>query len=529
MHRVPKPSDLPRRYHRPERRLCPECSSILKRHHILWRKSLVLLSGQVYVTSWSYCCPNPGCSAAEMMHRSIEAEQLHLGRGQFGRDVVVQVGYWRFWQHLTVTEIHERLGTLLGLPISERQVLNMVGDFLALLRAAQPAKIEALRPQLAARGGLMIAIDGMQPETGNLCLYILRDPQLELTLLAESLEESSAVTLQKELLEPLKALAQKLGLPILGIVSDAQESIRQAVEIALLGVPHQCCHFHCLRDAGNPTFEADRSLKTALKKAIRAPLGHLEARISKLSADDPFHPILADYADAIRSTLLEGGVAPFELGGIRVFDALADLAASLGRCREKGGILSWIAYSELPTNAFPSPNAEINSLVSGSGSSTWSIYSILPRPHPALPKWPAKWTGTCLLSWPRSGRLAMSSTNKWQTTLTRPFVIAGGVSSPVTKSKVCHAPTTNWKHSSDVSKPVNAESQDARKSTTSLSVTVSLLLSSTTLKAKKFSWPDYVRSLMMTSSVSENAWSLSKNELPSDIASVTAAVSSYNG
>jgi hypothetical protein len=264
MHAVPKPGELPCRYHRPEHRLCPQCGTRLKRQHILWRKSLVFLTGQAYVTSWGYRCPNPHCPANEVIHHSSEAEQLHLGRRQVAREVVVQVGYWRFWQHATVTEIHERLCTGLPLPVSERQVLNLVGDFLTLLRAAQPAKIDAMRPSLAERGGLLVSVDGMQPETGNLCLYVLRDPQQALTLLAESLEDSSAPTLKRELLTPLKVSAEKLNLPILGIVSDAQLSIRQAVDAALPGVPHQCCHFHCLRDAGSITFEADRKLKDSV-------------------------------------------------------------------------------------------------------------------------------------------------------------------------------------------------------------------------------------------------------------------------
>jgi hypothetical protein len=84
---------------------------------------------------------------------------------------VVQAGYWRFWQHLTVTEIYERLPADLHLPICAREVLHLLGDFLALLRAAQPAKRAALRPQVLALGGLIVGIDGMQPEKGNLCLY----------------------------------------------------------------------------------------------------------------------------------------------------------------------------------------------------------------------------------------------------------------------------------------------------------------------------------------------------------------------
>ncbi len=339
---LPKPAELPRRYCRPERRLCPACGAVLKRHHVLWRKHLVLLSGPTYVTSWAYRCPNAACADAGIVHRSAVAEQLHLGRGQFGRDVVVQIGYWRFWQHLTVPEIHARLVNDLHLPICEREVLNLLGDFLALLRAGQPAKVISLRPDLAERQGLVVGIDGMQPEKGNLCLYVLRDPRLGVTYLAESLEDSGAAALQKALLQPLRALAEQLGLPILGVVSDAQESIRLAVQAALPGIPHQCCDFHCLRDAGTLTFEADRSMKTTLKQHLRSSLGHLESSIAKLPADDRWRPVLADYALALRTTLLEGGVAPFALGGVRIFDDLSALAASLRRCREKGGTAFWI-------------------------------------------------------------------------------------------------------------------------------------------------------------------------------------------
>lgn len=443
VHRVPKPADMLREYYRPKQRCCPACKTRLRRHQILWRKSLVLLTGQVYVTSWGYRCPNPDCSASAVIHRSTEAEQLYLGRRQFGRDVIVQVGYWRFWQHATVTEIHERLHTELGLPIAERQVLDLLADFLALLRAAQPAKIAALRPQLAQRDGLVVAIDGMQPEKGNLCLYVLREPRLRLTLLTESLEESSAPNLRRELLDPLKALAHTLNLPILGVVSDAQESIRLAVATALPGVPHQSCHFHCLRDAGDITFQTDRSLKTALKKALRRPLASVAARLRRLPTSDPFQPILVDYADAIRSTLLEGGVAPFELGGIRVVDDLTDLAASLLRCREKGGIRSWNASCALLTNASPLSSNATSWLGSSSGSLTWSASSTRLSRRLAVRRWPRQWIAIWSTWWRPSVQRATNWITKWRLTSTRPSASGGGVCSPATRSRACHAPTTS--------------------------------------------------------------------------------------
>ena len=58
-------------------------------------------------------------------------------------------------------------------------------------------------------------------------------------------------------------------MPIAGVVSDGQDSIRKAVEKALDGVPHQLCQFHYLREAAKPVYEADRHAKKELKKKVR--------------------------------------------------------------------------------------------------------------------------------------------------------------------------------------------------------------------------------------------------------------------
>jgi hypothetical protein len=275
-----------------------------------------------------------------VVYRSAEAEGLHLRKKQFGRDVIVQIGYRRFWYHQTMYEIYEWLTQDLGLPISDRHVLNLIADFLALLRAAQPAKVRA---QLKTLERLIVGLDGMQPEKGNTCLYIVRELQLDLTLLTENLDDSSDTTIRTRLIQPLKALAEETGLSWHGVVSDAQESIRTAVDKDLPGVPHQACQSHCLREAGKLTFQADRTMKKRLKATFRQRLRRVEQRIERLPEDDPYRSVLTDYADAMRATLLEGGVAPFELGGVRVFYDLTALAASLARCQEKGGMCYCVA------------------------------------------------------------------------------------------------------------------------------------------------------------------------------------------
>jgi len=320
-------------YYRPEQRLCPVCQRVLKRAYILWRKHLTFSTGVRLVTSWAYRCPQTDCPGAKRHYTSRKAETLHLKHRRFSRELIVRIGYQRFWHHQTMDEIYDWLTQDLQIIISDREVLHLITDFLALLKAAQPTKI---RHTLSSLKWLVISIDGMQPEKGNDCLYIVREVQCGVTLLAVNLEESSWEALCEHLFGPLTALAQELGLPWQGVVSDAQESIRLAVAQSLKGVPHQACQSHCLRDAGKLTFEADRAMKKELKASFRQALPRLRRRIQTMPADDPFRSVLLDYTAAVRSVLPEGGVAPFELGGIKVYEALEDLEASVIRCQKKG-------------------------------------------------------------------------------------------------------------------------------------------------------------------------------------------------
>jgi hypothetical protein len=295
------------------------------------------LEGRFHVFSQGYHCPNPECPKPQTVYRSAEAETLSVPKCSYGIDVMVEVGYQRFWLQRTIQEIHRSLKEHVS--ISERQVLNLLANFLALLRAAQPAKVAELQTQWQKLGGLVLSIDGMQPEKGNPALYVVREVQLDVTLRAEILETGDHQTIATELLEPIKAW----GLPVKGIISDAQESIRMAVSQVWPGKPHQNCQFHCLKEAGRPSFEDDRAMKTQLKKKMRGRLNRARQAIKNLPEPDPYRPVLLKYVRYLRFTLLVRGLAPFELGGLRMVQQLITLEASLCRAREKGGIGCLIA------------------------------------------------------------------------------------------------------------------------------------------------------------------------------------------
>lgn len=328
--------NVPKRYYRPIEQTCPNCGAPLYRRCTLWHKYVVTLEGRVHLFSLGYSCRRLRCSGG--IYRSVEADHLSPKGYSVGFDVITQIGWWRFWEHRTLDEI----ATLLHvkhLPISRRHILNVIGDFLALLWAAQPAKIEAQRPHFK-RHGLVISLDGMEPEQGNEMLFVVREANLDLTLVAETLYSSRADLISRQLLEPVKAL----GFRIRAVISDADKNIRRAVEASLPGCPHQACQVHCLCEAGAPIFEADRAMKTDLRRDVRAKLRPISRALSQVLQDDPQITVLTDYCEALRDALRADGVSPFKLAGLKLYDELQRLETSLHRCQKKRTIFSCLPY-----------------------------------------------------------------------------------------------------------------------------------------------------------------------------------------
>src|SRR5437588_4294971 len=186
------------------------------------------------------------------------------------------VGRLRHAEHRSIPEIHREL-TRRGLVVSQRTVTNLL-DRYDELRALATADPERLGPLLRRQRRVILAIDGLQPDVGHEVLWVLRDCLSGEILLARSLLSSTA----KDLAGLITEVHQALPVPITGVISDGQESIRNAVKQALKGVPHQLCQFHSLRAAAQPISDADRHAKKELKKRVRGIL-----RIERQAEADP--------------------------------------------------------------------------------------------------------------------------------------------------------------------------------------------------------------------------------------------------
>jgi hypothetical protein len=329
---------VPHVRYRPELSECPHCGGRLRLSHPVWAKPLQTLERVEHVTSLGFRCRNLGCRFPRAVYRSAHAEGRQVKGSGYGLDVVAHIGALRFGQHRTREEIWRHLVTETPILISERHVQNLLEVYLALLRASQQDPRERLAMTVEEHGGLIVALDGLQPEQGNEQLWVVREVLSGAVLGAANLQQATASALAT-LLRPIRVS----GLAVLGVVSDAQESIRLAVADVFPGVPHQLCQYHALREAAEPLWEADRHLLVEAKQELR-PLRDVEERTRRSDAPEPTDPAAAVVLDtvlALRQTVRERGKPPLDFAGLRALEALHDLGQTLDRCLRKRGMRDW--------------------------------------------------------------------------------------------------------------------------------------------------------------------------------------------
>jgi hypothetical protein len=158
---------------------------------------------------------------------------------------------------------------------------------------------------------------------------VVRDCLSTEVLLARSLLSAT----QEDLVALIPAVQQALAVPIVGVLSAGQLSIRRAVAHAWPEGPHPWGHFHDRNAAAKPGYEADRHAKKELKKRVRGgrPIArHLDGR------PDPEAEVIRGYGGAGRSALPDEGRPPRVAAGLRRHARLTASADSLDRGAKRG-------------------------------------------------------------------------------------------------------------------------------------------------------------------------------------------------
>jgi hypothetical protein len=291
-------------------------------------RTVLTLDGLLGLTLTIRRCHNSSCAAFKRPFRPEAEGRYALPQHELGLDVIALVGSLRYTQHRSIPEIHRHLVTR-GLSVCERTVTNLLDRYDELL-AVYLTDNARLHKLLHNQQRVILAVDGLQPDVGHEVLWVFRDCIGGEILLAKSLLSAR----QQDLADLLCQLKDSLPVPIEGVVSDGQQSIRNAVAQALPEAAHQLCHFHYLREAVRPIYEADRHAKKELKKRVRGVRG-IERQVE--GRDDEEAEVIAGYCSAVRSALTDDGRPPLEASGLQLQERLAAVAASLEQVEQKRG------------------------------------------------------------------------------------------------------------------------------------------------------------------------------------------------
>jgi hypothetical protein len=291
-------------------------------------RTVTTLEGLVRLRLKVRRCHHEKCGRHLRPYRPEAEGRYVLPQHEFGLDVIALVGALRYGGHRSVPEVHQQL-VARQLTICERTVTNLLDRYDELL-AVSLTDDRRLRKLLATQGRVFLAIDGLQPDVGHEVLWVVRDCLSGEVLLAKSLLSAR----EADLVELLRTVQRGLSVPIAGVVSDGQLSIRNAVATAFPGVAHQLCHFHYLREAARPIYEADRHAKKELKKYVRG-VRPIERQAE--SRSDPAAAVTLDYCSAVRSALTDDGRPPLVASGLKLHERLSAITTSLERVRVKRG------------------------------------------------------------------------------------------------------------------------------------------------------------------------------------------------
>ena len=263
-------------------RTCPICESVLKpRRPWHMRKTIQTLKGPVFVAGKSKECANPDCQSYGKHYYASRVWLLSLPNSTYGLDVLAYIGWQHEHEHRQLVEIQRELNQC-GVEINERNVGKLYRQFLALLHATSEQAQDDLAATAAQYGGLIWAIDALQPEGHGSLLYVLYEVlsgKPVAALQREHLTEAELV----EWLQPYQALPFQ----VMATLSDGEVTLVAALKSCWPEAPHQRCQAHFLNNLAEAVLDYDDQLR----KNMRQDLGGLPP-VPENSSGEPEPPFL---------------------------------------------------------------------------------------------------------------------------------------------------------------------------------------------------------------------------------------------
>jgi hypothetical protein len=224
------------------------------------RKTVQTLRAAVIVGGKTRECANPDCSHSGKHYYASRALMISLPKSTYGLDVLAFIGWQHEHEHKQLVEIQRELNRR-GILINERNTGKLYRQFLAFLGEPSEATQQKLVATSAEHGGLIWAIDALQPEGDGILLYVLYEVLSNTPVAAIQLSQPTAEALI-DWLQPYQAWPY----PILATLSDGERAIIEALRTCWPEAPHQRCQAHFLNNLVEPVLAYDAELRQRMRQ-----------------------------------------------------------------------------------------------------------------------------------------------------------------------------------------------------------------------------------------------------------------------
>ena len=232
----------------PEVTECPYCKSKLKSTgHISIDREVQTMDGALNVRAYSWRCRNSDCPCPDVRYRARrQLWKVSLPKFGYGLDVVAHIGWQRDQKYRQYSEIQRDLGSR-GIIISERHVGRLYRKYLSLLGGLDNQRLQRLKQVNQIHGGVVWALDALQPDQDGTQLYVLYEAISETTVAAAWLDKRNS----DHLIGWLKPYTD-LKLTVLATRILGEEAEIKALKTLWSNSPHQMCLTHFLGDCIKP-------------------------------------------------------------------------------------------------------------------------------------------------------------------------------------------------------------------------------------------------------------------------------------
>jgi hypothetical protein len=240
---------------------CPHCGQRLKpRNTWHMRKTVQTMNGPLIVGGKTRECANPDCSHSGEHYYASRALVISLPKSTYGLDVLAYIGWQHDHEHKQLVEIQRDLNQR-GILINERNTGKLYRQFLAFLGVMSEGTRQKLAETSAQHGGLIWAIDALQPEGDGILLYVLYEVLSSTPVGAIQLSQPTG----EALIAWLRSY-RNLPYPVLATLSDGEKAIIEALQVSWPQAPHQRCQAHFLNNLVEPVLEYDVDLRELMRQ-----------------------------------------------------------------------------------------------------------------------------------------------------------------------------------------------------------------------------------------------------------------------